>query len=149
MTEAERCSMARAESAQKEAAVLRLVGMGAGNAEIGRELKMAERTVKKYCSRLFRKYGISELSPYCKRARLATMAAADRGCSATGAELNPREKMIAKWVRSGKTNAEIGAALGKNRSWVVRWLREIYDKTGMGNRTELALWSLAKLGQEG
>jgi hypothetical protein len=31
---------------------------------------------------------------------------------------------------------------------VANWLREIYEKTGMGNRTELALWSVAKLGQE-
>jgi DNA-binding CsgD family transcriptional regulator len=58
------------------------------------------------------------------------------------------EKTIAKWVTSGKTNAQIGAVFGKTRSWVVKLLREIYDKTGMGSRTELALWSVAKLGGE-
>jgi DNA-binding CsgD family transcriptional regulator len=58
------------------------------------------------------------------------------------------EIVIAKWVTSGKTNAQISAAFGKTGSWVVNWLREIYEKTGMGNRTELALWSEAKLGQE-
>jgi DNA-binding NarL/FixJ family response regulator len=138
----------RIESARREAEVLRLLAMGAANSEIARELKMAERTVKKYCSKLYQKHGISDLSPYCKRARLATLVA-DRAHSGTTAELKPMEKTIAKWVTSGKTNAQIGAVFGRTRSWVVNWLRKIYDKTGMGNRTELALWSLAKLGGEG
>ena len=147
MTRTERNSSQRLQSARKEAEVLRLVAMGAANAEIARELKMAERTVKKYCSKLYQKHGISDLSPYCKRARLATLVA-DRARSGTAAELKPVEKTIAKWVTSGKTNAQIGAVFGKTRSWVANWLREIYQKTGMGNRTELALWSVAKLGQE-
>jgi DNA-binding NarL/FixJ family response regulator len=146
MTKAERNISRRFQSAQKEAEVLRLLAMGAANAEIACELKMAERTVKKYCSQLYRKHGISDLSPYCKRVRLATLVA-ERMRSATTADLKPIEKSIAKWVSAGKNNAQIGAVFGKTRSWVVRWLREIYEKTGMGNRTELALWSVAKLGQ--
>jgi DNA-binding CsgD family transcriptional regulator len=135
----------RLESARREVEVLHLVALGATNGEIARELNMAERTVKKYCSRLYEKHGISDLSPYGKRARLATLVA-DRERSGTAAELDPMEKTIAKWVTSGRTNAEIGAVFGKTRWWVVSWLREIYEKTGMGNRTELALWSVAKLG---
>lgn len=146
MTKKEQMASVRAQRAQKEAQVLRLISAGVENAEIGRELGMALRTVKKYCSQLYEKHGIAELPPHCKRARLAAMMA-DGAVTRTMAVLRPMENRIVRSITSGKTNEEIGATLGKTRHCVKNWLREIYDKTGMATRTELALWSAAKLGQ--
>jgi DNA-binding CsgD family transcriptional regulator len=136
----------RMQRAQKEAEILRLISAGAENAEIGRELGMAVRTVKKYCFQLYEKYGIADLRPHCKRARLVAITA-ECAATTTTPVLRPIESRIVQWVISGKTNEEIGAALGKTRHCVKNWLREIYDKTGMATRTELALWAAAKLGR--
>lgn len=37
-------------------------------------------------------------------------------------------------------NAEVGAALGTTEHVVKNYLRRIYDKLGLWNRVELALW---------
>ena len=50
-------------------------------------------------------------------------------------------------VADGLTNAEIAKRTRKTKQTVKNYLRLIYDKVGMWNRVELALWYVAhKLG---
>ena len=51
-----------------------------------------------------------------------------------------RELDIVKLVHQGMMNKEVAGLLGIGTDTVKNYLRVIYDKTGMGNRTELALW---------
>jgi two-component system nitrate/nitrite response regulator NarL len=62
--------------------------------------------------------------------------------------LTQREHDITDQVLTGKTNREIGAALGISEETVKRHIRNIYDKLGVSNRMELALYiSSGKLEQ--
>lgn len=55
-------------------------------------------------------------------------------------ELTDRERQIAALVREGLTNAEIGERLGTTQYAVRNHLRRVFDKLGIWNRVELALW---------
>lgn len=52
-------------------------------------------------------------------------------------QLTPREKEIVSWLYLGKTNWEIGQILGIAEKTVKNNLSAIFDKTGVGNRTQL------------
>ena len=54
-------------------------------------------------------------------------------------ELSPREMQIAKAVAAGQRNREIAAAVGMTEGSVKVYLHKIYEKTGVQNRTELAI----------
>jgi DNA-binding CsgD family transcriptional regulator len=56
--------------------------------------------------------------------------------------LSPKEARIVSLIVEGMTAAEIGSDLGITAHVVKNYLRVIYDKTGMSNRLELALWAL-------
>ena len=47
---------------------------------------------------------------------------------------------IAELVAEGLTNAQIGAKVGRTQHGIKNAMKKILDKTGMGNRLELALW---------
>ncbi len=51
-----------------------------------------------------------------------------------------RELKIVELVAEGLKNADIASALGTSEHVVKNQLRSIYDKLGMWNRVELALW---------
>ncbi|MDP8994569.1 MAG: response regulator transcription factor [Pseudomonadota bacterium] len=53
--------------------------------------------------------------------------------------LSPREQMVARLVAEGRRNREIADALGISEGTVKVHLYKIYDKLGVGNRTELAI----------
>lgn len=55
---------------------------------------------------------------------------------------SPKERQILDGVLAGYTNEQIGKALNTTRGVVTNWMRGIYDKSGMSNRVELALWWL-------
>lgn len=54
--------------------------------------------------------------------------------------LTAREELIVKLVADGMKNAEIARVLGTTEHMIKNQLRVIYDKSGLGNRVELALW---------
>lgn len=54
--------------------------------------------------------------------------------------LTERERDITDQILTGKTNREIGAELGISEETVKRHIRNIYDKLGVSNRMELALY---------
>jgi two-component system, NarL family, nitrate/nitrite response regulator NarL len=55
------------------------------------------------------------------------------------AALAPRERGIVALVAQGLRNREIGAELGMTEGTVKVYLHRIYEKLGVGNRTELAM----------
>jgi DNA-binding CsgD family transcriptional regulator len=57
---------------------------------------------------------------------------------------NPREQRVIELVAQGLTNAEVASSLGTTEYVIKNCLRTIYDKLGLWNRVELALWYEAR-----
>ena len=55
-----------------------------------------------------------------------------------------REQLIIQRVAEGCKNKEIADSLGTTEHVVKNYLRLIYDKLGLWNRVELALWYEAR-----
>jgi len=55
-----------------------------------------------------------------------------------------REQQLIALVAQGLKNCEIAAAMGTTEHVVKNYLRLIYDKLGLWNRVELALWYEAR-----
>ena len=53
---------------------------------------------------------------------------------------NSREQRCISLVAAGMTNRDISVAIGTTEHVVKNLLRSIYDKLGLWNRVELALW---------
>ena len=53
---------------------------------------------------------------------------------------NERELRVIKLVAQGLKNSEVAQALGTTQHVIKNYLRAIYDKLGLWNRVELALW---------
>jgi DNA-binding NarL/FixJ family response regulator len=51
-----------------------------------------------------------------------------------------REQRVIQLVAEGLKNREVAEALGTTEHVVKNYLRVIYDKLGLWNRVELALW---------
>jgi DNA-binding CsgD family transcriptional regulator len=58
--------------------------------------------------------------------------------------ISPRERDVLKWVRSGKTNAEIGAIIGISENTVKYHLKAIMQKLDTGTRAQAVAVALAK-----
>jgi two-component system, NarL family, nitrate/nitrite response regulator NarL len=58
--------------------------------------------------------------------------------------LTPREQEIIAAIATGCMNKEIAARLGISEETVKRHLSNIFAKTGVSNRLELAIWSMNK-----
>jgi DNA-binding NarL/FixJ family response regulator len=57
---------------------------------------------------------------------------------------NPREQQVIELVAQGLKNREVADAIGTTEHVVKNYLRIIYDKLGLWNRVELALWYEAR-----
>jgi len=57
---------------------------------------------------------------------------------------SPRQQQVIELVALGLKNCEIAAAIGTTEHVVKNHLRIIYDKLGLWNRVELALWYEAR-----
>jgi DNA-binding NarL/FixJ family response regulator len=53
---------------------------------------------------------------------------------------NEREYRIITLVAAGLKNKEVGNVIGTTEHVIKNYLRVIYDKLGLWNRVELALW---------
>jgi DNA-binding NarL/FixJ family response regulator len=58
--------------------------------------------------------------------------------------LNQRELQVIALVAQGLKNSEVAEAIGTTEYVVKNQLRAIYDKLGLWNRVELALWYEAR-----
>jgi DNA-binding NarL/FixJ family response regulator len=57
---------------------------------------------------------------------------------------NEREQRLIALVAQGLKNHEVAVAMGTTEHVVKNYLRAIYDKLGLWNRVELALWHEAR-----
>jgi DNA-binding CsgD family transcriptional regulator len=116
-----------------------LVEQGMQNDEIAAAMGIKTRTVKSYMRRLFLKFGVR--SGY-KRAKIAVILAEIKGVeqSPTAIRFRPKQSAIIRCVARGYKNAEIAQIIGTTHQVVKYYLKTIYDMTGMGTRTELAVW---------
>jgi DNA-binding NarL/FixJ family response regulator len=55
-----------------------------------------------------------------------------------------REQQVIELVAQGLKNREVARAIGTTEHVVKNYLRAIYDKLGLWNRVELALWYEAR-----
>jgi DNA-binding NarL/FixJ family response regulator len=53
---------------------------------------------------------------------------------------NEREQRVIQLVAQGLKNCEVAREIGTTEHVVKNYLRVIYDKLGLWNRVELALW---------
>lgn len=56
--------------------------------------------------------------------------------------LSPKERRMIELVADGLRNMDIAEEMGTTSNAVKDYLRVIYDKLGLFNRLELALWAL-------
>jgi len=57
---------------------------------------------------------------------------------------NDREQRVIELVAQGLKNKEVADEIGTTEHVVKNYLRTIYDKLGLWNRVELALWYEAR-----
>jgi DNA-binding NarL/FixJ family response regulator len=60
-------------------------------------------------------------------------------------KLTPREESVVRLVVQGMVNREIAAALHLSEHTIKNYMFRIFDKLGVSNRVELALYAVAKL----
>jgi DNA-binding NarL/FixJ family response regulator len=58
-----------------------------------------------------------------------------------------REQRVIQLVAQGLKNCEVAKEIGTTEHVVKNYLRVIYDKLGMWNRVELALWYVSRQAQ--
>jgi DNA-binding NarL/FixJ family response regulator len=57
---------------------------------------------------------------------------------------NEREQRVIQLVAQGLKNSEVAREIGTTEHVVKNYLRVIYDKLGLWNRVELALWYVSR-----
>jgi len=125
----------------REQQIVELLLQGCDNAEIANQLKMARRTVKAHFKPVvppFRNYRRNQASqardPVVPE---ANMSANERYGTRIPSE---REHRVIELVAQGLKNKEVADEIGTTEHVVKNYLRVIYDKLGLWNRVELALW---------
>ncbi len=79
---------------------------------------------------------------FLQRANLTAMQPADSVGARVRDRLTPREMQIVALIVQGCKNKDIANTLGTKEQVVKNYLRSIYDKTGVSDRLELALFTL-------
>jgi DNA-binding NarL/FixJ family response regulator len=137
--------------------VVALFLQGYDNAEIAARLKISLRTVKAHFRKMFLIFGITG---GVKRVKLAvalyrgTQHPSDPKIISTGIrtennlyrnrDLTGREKHVVALISSGLTAFQAGREIGTTTYVIKKYLCRIYDKLGLWNRVELALWYEAR-----
>jgi DNA-binding NarL/FixJ family response regulator len=83
---------------------------------------------------------VASLVDYLKRLQKG----APEGTSQGAVDFTPREHEIISAIVSGRANKEIAAKLSISEDTVKHHLSNIFDKAGVSNRLELAIWSMNK-----
>jgi DNA-binding NarL/FixJ family response regulator len=81
---------------------------------------------------------LTELVTAIERAAAGGMAFSVRPRPGAGVHLSPRELEVVRLVVEGRSNDEIGAALGIGAKTVETHLRRLFERFDVGSRTELA-----------
>jgi DNA-binding NarL/FixJ family response regulator len=77
-----------------------------------------------------------------QRAMVKTMPSPDHVGLSVLAALTPKELQIVSLVAEGGKNRDIATQLGTKEQVIKNYLRSIYDKTGVSDRLELALFTI-------
>jgi DNA-binding NarL/FixJ family response regulator len=130
----------------REQQVLHLLVQGWNNREIGGQLNISPRTVKQHLRTLFLRAGILDGR---KRVKLARYVHEDQSKVMTScAALSPKESQISILVWEGLTNREICKIVGTSEQMIKNHLRSAFDKLGLWNRLELAMYVASHGGKE-
>lgn len=122
----------------KERQLVGLLLQGYDNHEIAAEMHIAMRTVKAHMNRMFIRFNIRD---GFKRVKLALLFCQKKSeIYPTEAILSTRERKICYYVSVGFKNFEIACMLKTTEHVVKNYLRVIYDRLGLSNRVELAVW---------
>src|SRR6185312_12565852 len=73
---------------------------------------------------------------------IATLQATDNVGTRVRDRLTPKEMQIVELIVEGCKNKEIAERLGTKEQVIKNYLRSIYDKTGVSDRLELALFTI-------
>lgn len=79
---------------------------------------------------------------FVQLANVTTMQAADSVGARVRDRLTPKEMQIVALIVQGCKNKEIASQLGTKEQVIKNYLRGIYDKTGVSDRLELALFTI-------
>jgi DNA-binding NarL/FixJ family response regulator len=85
---------------------------------------------------------VPELVDAIRRAAAGGLAFGRRPAAAAAASLTAREREVVGLVVDGRSNDEVGAALGITTKTVEGHLRRLFDRLGVQSRTELATRAL-------
>jgi DNA-binding NarL/FixJ family response regulator len=125
----------------RERDIVELLLLGCDNTEISKNLNIAPRTVKAHFSRLYLRFGIVD---GIKRVKLCNLLGAevamrsDRGHQSF--VVSERRQQVIELVAQGLNNRQMAVLMGTSVHVVKNSLRTIFDKLGVWNRLELALW---------
>ena len=79
---------------------------------------------------------------FVQRSNVTTMQAADSVGTRVRDRLTPKEMQIVALIVQGCKNKDIATQLGTKEQVIKNYLRSIYDKTGVSDRLELALFTI-------
>ena len=79
---------------------------------------------------------------FVQRSNVTTMQAADNVGMRVRDRLTPKEMQIVALIVQGCKNKDIAGQLGTKEQVIKNYLRSIYDKTGVSDRLELALFTI-------
>ena len=79
---------------------------------------------------------------YLQRANIATLPSTDSVGTRVRDRLTPKEMQIVALIVQGCKNKDIANQLGTKEQVIKNYLRNIYDKTGVSDRLELALFTI-------
>jgi len=79
---------------------------------------------------------------FVQRSNITTMLAADSVGTRVRDRLTPKEMQIVALIVQGCKNKDIAMQLGTKEQVIKNYLRSIYDKTGVSDRLELALFTI-------
>jgi DNA-binding NarL/FixJ family response regulator len=79
---------------------------------------------------------------FVQRSNVTTMQAADNVGKRVRDRLTPKEMQIVALIVQGCKNKDIATQLGTKEQVIKNYLRSIYDKSGVSDRLELALFTI-------
>ncbi|HLV88385.1 MAG TPA: helix-turn-helix transcriptional regulator [Candidatus Sulfotelmatobacter sp.] len=125
----------------REQDIIELLLLGYDITEISKHLSIAPRTVKAHFGRIYLRFGIMG---GIKRVKLATLLLS-KGLipsepNQSPVSANERERQMIKLVAQGLNNRQMATVMGTSEHVIKNDLKSIYDRLGVWNRLELALW---------
>lgn len=128
--------------------ILGLMFQGMTAIQIGKEVKLAARTVKMEKAKLYKKLGVQLKNP--RKGKMSLHSGVllvteltknlDEKEVETIAKLSEREWQIVKLIAKGWTNEKVGKILGLTEDSIKKRNKEIFNIVGVDNRVALAIW---------